>query len=976
MDDKIIIKGAREHNLKNIDVEIPKNKLVVFTGISGSGKSSLAFDTIYAEGQRRYVESLSSYARQFLGIMDKPDADYISGLSPAISIDQKGISHNPRSTVGTVTEIYDYLRLLFARIGHPHCPNCGSEISGQSAQQISDNILSLIKISLTQKNNVKFLILAPLVRGKKGEFEQLFQNLTSKGYSKIRVDNQLVSLSDNITLIKTNKHDVEAVCDRIMIDRKQFKNADAYKTLTTRLSEAVEQALKLSDGLVIYSQVKDAVFDFPQYPKIMEDHLYSQKFACPNCNISIPEIEPRTFSFNSPFGACPTCAGIGMLLKVDAGLVLNPNLTITEGGILPYAGMFEHDSWRSRIIKTVCEEEGIDIMKTISFLTESQKKILLYGTGGKIHEVVGKNRYGREVTIYEAYTGVLSDLEKRYQEIESEYVRQEIEKYMRQELCPTCKGDRLKKEAVGITIDKKSIVSVSQLPISQIRDWVKNIYQPRELLSEREKTIAGPIMKEIEARLTFLISVGLEYLTLSRSAATLAGGESQRIRLASQIGSGLTGVIYVLDEPSIGLHQRDNRKLIETLKKLRDLGNTVIVVEHDRETMEESDYIFDFGPGAGEHGGEIIAEGTVNQIKNNPKSITGQYLSGKKAISYLGSSQNSKTTDSELVIKGCSQFNLKNIDVSFPLGKLICVTGVSGSGKSTLINETLYHALMEKITFNHREKPGKFKSIEGVENIDKVIMIDQSPIGRTPRSNPATYTGIFSYIRDLFASLPEAKIRGYKAGRFSFNVKGGRCEACQGEGQVKIEMQFLPDIYVDCEVCHGKRYSNETLEITYKEKNIAEILNLTAEEAFEFFRNIPGLYDKLETLIDVGLSYIHLGQPAPTVSGGEAQRIKIATELGKRATGKTMYMLDEPTTGLHFADLEKLLTVLRRLVSSGNTVLIIEHNLDVIKNADWIIDLGPEGGDKGGYLVAKGTPREVALNSKSYTGQFLKEILR
>lgn len=976
MDDKIIIKGAREHNLKNIDVEIPKNKLVVFTGISGSGKSSLAFDTIYAEGQRRYVESLSSYARQFLGIMDKPDADYISGLSPAISIDQKGISHNPRSTVGTVTEIYDYLRLLFARIGHPHCPNCGREISGQSAQQITDNIFNLVKQSLAAKTSVKLMIMAPLVRGKKGEFTQLFQNLTSKGYSKIRVDKRILGLNEDIGLIKTNKHDIEAVIDRLIIERMNLKDQEKLKTLKLRLSEAVEQALKLADGLVIYSEVKDAVFDFPQYPKLMEDHLFSQKFACPNCNVSIPEIEPRTFSFNSPFGACPTCTGLGMLLKVDAGLVLNPNLTLTEGGILPYAGMFEHDSWRSRIIKTVCEEVGINITKTISFLTENQKKILLYGTGDKIHEVMGKNRYGRETTIYETYTGVLSDLEKRYQETESEYIRQEIEKYMRQELCPTCKGDRLKKEAIGITIDKKSIVSVSQLPINQIRDWVKNIYQSKEILSERERTIAGPIMKEIEARLTFLISVGLEYLTLSRSAATLAGGESQRIRLASQIGSGLTGVLYVLDEPSIGLHQRDNRKLIETLKKLRDLGNTVIVVEHDRETIEESDYIFDFGPGAGDHGGKIIAQGSIEQIKKDPNSLTGQYLSGKKKISYLGPIQNLKTFDNELVIKGCSQFNLKNIDVSFPLGNLICISGVSGSGKSTLINETLYHALMGKLTFNHRDKPGQFKSLEGVENIDKVIMIDQSPIGRTPRSNPATYTGIFSYIRDLFASLPEAKIRGYKAGRFSFNVKGGRCEACQGEGQVKIEMQFLPDIYVDCEVCHGKRYANETLEITYKGKNIAEILDLTAEEAFDFFRNIPGLYDKLQTLIDVGLSYIHLGQPAPTVSGGEAQRIKIATELGKRATGKTLYMLDEPTTGLHFADLEKLLTVLRRLVNSGNTVLVIEHNLDVIKNADWIIDLGPEGGDKGGYIVAQGTPQEVSHNSKSYTGQFLKEILR
>lgn len=975
-DDKIIIKGAREHNLKNISVEIPKNKLVVFTGISGSGKSSLAFDTIYAEGQRRYVESLSSYARQFLGIMDKPDVDYISGLSPAISIDQKGMSHNPRSTVGTVTEIYDYLRLLFARIGHPHCPNCQTEISSQSSQQIVENLLSQITLAFKTEKQVKMMILAPVVRGKKGEFAQLFQNLRTKGYTKIRVDHQIIDLGEDISLIKTNKHDIDVVIDRLVFDRQQVKDGKYYQNLKTRVHEAVEQALKLSDGLVIFSRVLDASFDFPLQPKNVQDSLYSQKFACPHCNLSLPEIEPRTFSFNSPFGACPTCGGIGMLLKIDPALVLNPNLTIAEGGILPYAGMFEHDSWYSRIIKTVGEENGISLTQVISSLTNTQKNILLEGTGEKVHEVIGKNRYGREVTIYETFSGVVKDLERRYQETESEYVRQEIEKYMRQEICQTCSGDRLKKEALSITIDRLSIIDVAKKPISQTVSWIKNLGFSSTLLSEREKSIAGSILKEIESRLNFLISVGLEYLTLHRSASTLAGGESQRIRLASQIGSGLTGVLYVLDEPSIGLHQRDNRKLIETLKYLRDLGNTVIVVEHDRETMEESDYLFDFGPGAGDHGGQIVSQGTVNQIKNDPKSITGPYLSGKKEISLQSKQTTLIENQNYLTIVKCEQFNLKKIDVSFPLGKLICVTGVSGSGKSTLINETLYHALMQKLTINHREKPGKFGSLEGVEKLDKVIMIDQSPIGRTPRSNPATYTGIFSYIRDLFASLPEAKIRGYKAGRFSFNVKGGRCEACQGEGQVKIEMQFLPDIYVNCEVCQGKRYGSETLEIIYKEKNIAEILDLTVEEALDFFRNIPGLYDKLQTLKQVGLSYLHLGQPAPTLSGGEAQRIKIATELGKKATGKTLYLLDEPTTGLHFADLEKLLQVLRNLVENGNTVIVIEHNLDVIKNADWLIDLGPEGGDKGGFLVSQGTPQEVARCPRSYTGQFLKEILR
>ncbi|MFZ5366373.1 MAG: excinuclease ABC subunit UvrA [Patescibacteria group bacterium] len=982
MNEKIVIQGAREHNLKNINVEIPKNKLVVFTGISGSGKSSLAFDTIYAEGQRRYVESLSAYARQFLGVMDKPDVDLIEGLSPAISIDQKGVSHNPRSTVGTVTEIYDYLRLLFARVGHPHCPSCGQEISQQSSQQIVDQVLQLIKVALQSFKVVKFLILSPVVRSRKGEFSQLFTNLQSKGFTRARIDGQVFGLSEDLVLIKTNKHTIEVVIDRISLEKSQIKDPVSFSNLKTRITDAVEQALKLSDGLVILSQVKDASFEFPEKPKKMEDHLFSQKFACPTCNLSLPEIEPRTFSFNSPYGACPTCSGIGALLKVDPELLLNPRLTINEGGILPFARMFFHDTWFSRIAKTVCQKYGIRLDAPLGNLSLEQKKVLLYGTGDEVWRVEGENRYGRMTSIYEVYPGVIPELERKFSETESDFVRQEIEKYMRQEICPTCQGSRLKRESQGITIEGKSIVDVVQFSIDKALGWIE-LLETQKLLSEKELKIANPILKEIRERLSFLKSVGLEYLTLDRPSATLAGGEGQRIRLASQIGSGLSGVLYVLDEPSVGLHQRDNKKLIQTLKRLRDLGNTVIVVEHDREMMESADWILDFGPGAGDHGGEIVAEGTVQQIKTNHYSLTGDYLAGRKRIEIENnnfrrceavSPQGCKKEN--LILLGCSQFNLKNIDVTFPLGKFICITGVSGSGKSTLVVETLYHALAQQLHPFHKEKPGKFGGLKGGEFINKVILIDQSPIGRTPRSNPATYTGVFTYIRDLFSQLPEAKIRGYKPGRFSFNVQNGRCEACQGEGQIKIEMQFLPDVYVNCEVCQGKRYNSETLEVAFKGKNIAEVLEMTVEEALEFFKNIPGLFEKLKTLSDVGLGYIHLGQPAPTLSGGEAQRVKIAAELGKRATGQTFYILDEPTTGLHFADLEKLLNVLRRLVSLGNTVVIIEHNLDVIKNADWIIDLGPEGGDKGGYIVASGTPLDVARAKNSYTGQFLREILR
>jgi excinuclease ABC subunit A len=975
MSEKIVIRGAREHNLKNINLELPKNKLIVFTGVSGSGKSSLAFDTLYAEGQRRYVESLSAYARQFLGIMDKPDVDSIEGLSPAISIDQKGVSHNPRSTVGTITEIYDYLRLLFARIGHPHCPVCGLEISQQSPQQILDQIIQLIKLSLQSNKIEKFMILSPVVRNRKGEFNQLFQNLKKRGYQRVRIDNQIFSLSEGLFLIKTNKHNIEVVIDRISFAKNQFKEKNFFSEIKTRIMDDIEQALKLSDGFLILSKVKDSSFEFPEKPQKMEDYLFSQKFVCPKCNISLPEIEPRTFSFNSPYGACPTCSGIGSLLKIDEELIINPRLSINEGGILPFAKMFFHDTWFSRIVKTVCSKYQIPLDQPLGTLSLEKKKILLHGTGEEIHRVEGKNRYGKLTSIYETFSGIIPELEKRYAETESNFIKAEIEKYMKQEICPTCHGAKLKKESLGITIDGKSIFDVSSLSIDKVSLWI-NTLEEKEILSQREKQIASPIIKEIKERLSFLKSVGLEYLTLDRSASTLSGGEGQRIRLASQIGSGLSGVLYVLDEPSVGLHQRDNQKLINTLKKLRDLGNTIIVVEHDREMMENADFIVDFGPGAGEHGGEIVAQGNIEEIKRNQKSLTGKYLKGEKEIKILPiNSSSSKTDNRWLKIKGCSQFNLKNIDVSFPLGKLICITGVSGSGKSTLLNETLYHALMQKINPYHRQKPGKFESLEGAEYIDKVILIDQSPIGRTPRSNPATYTGVFSYIRNIFAMLPEAKIRGYNPGRFSFNVRGGRCETCKGEGQIKIEMQFLPDVYINCEICKGKRYNSETLEVLYKGKNIAEILEMTVEEAMDFFKNTPGLFEKLKTLYDVGLGYIHLGQPAPTLSGGEAQRVKIAAELGKKATGKTLYILDEPTTGLHFADLEKLLYVLRRLVEMGNTVIIIEHNLDVIKNADWIIDLGPEGGEKGGYLVACGTPSQVAQIKSSYTGKFLKKIL-
>lgn len=984
--DKIVIKGAREHNLKNISVEIPKNKLVVFTGISGSGKSSLAFDTVYAEGQRRYVESLSAYARQFLGVMDKPDVDSIEGLSPAISIDQKSTSHNPRSTVGTVTEIYDYLRLLFARIGHPHCPVCGREIAHQSPQQIVEEIQKLA-IS-NKKPTARIIILAPIVRDRKGEFKDLFKDIAKRGYRYVRVDGQIRSVEEDFVLIKTNKHTIEAVIDRLTLPAGK-----------TRLFEDVEAALKYGEGTTVVAEILDKSFDIPEYPREMKDHLFSEKFACPQDNISLPEIEPRTFSFNSPHGACPSCNGLGTLRKVDPELVLNPNLTIAEGAILPWARIVQTDTWSWRVLEEVTRAKNIDLNKKTQNLTEKEKGIILYGASDEILRVKGPNRFGKIITWDTTFEGIIPNLERRYSQTESQYVREEIEKFMRVDTCQSCGGSRLKPESLSVTVDKNSIAQISQKSISELTEWLKHVPSPNSKVpSERENTIAKPILKELSSRVQFLIDVGLEYLTIERPANTLAGGETQRIRLASQIGSGLSGVLYVLDEPSIGLHPKDNNRLITTLKKLRDLQNTVIVVEHDRDMMMAADEILDFGPNAGEHGGEIIAQGTPGQIIKNPNSLTGKYLSGKKKVevhnnilraisseareSREAPAKNidtfrdkfSTSSNNTLVLLGASEHNLKNIDVEFPLGKFICVTGVSGSGKSTLVHDILYNALASQI-YGSRKRAGKHRGILGLENLDKVILIDQSPIGRTPRSNPATYTGSFTYIRELFSKTTDARIRGYKPGRFSFNVKGGRCEACEGEGQVKIEMQFLPDVYIDCEVCGAKRYNAEALEIHYNNKNISEVLDMTVEEALKFFENIPQIKAKLATIYDVGLGYIHLGQPAPTLSGGEAQRVKLATELSKRATGKTLYILDEPTTGLHFADIERLLSILIRLVAQGNTVIIIEHNLDVIKNTDWIIDLGPEGGDGGGQVVATGTPRDVAKIKNSYTGQFLSREL-
>jgi len=972
--DQIKIRGARQHNLKNVDMDIPKNKLVVFTGVSGSGKSSMAFDTIYAEGQRRYIESLSTYARQFLGIMEKPDVDLIEGLSPSISIDQKTTSKNPRSTVGTVTEIYDYLRLLYARVGHPHCPVCGGEIKKQSIDEIIDSVFALLRTLLYTKNIIKLFILSPVVVEKKGEYSALFDNLRSKGYREVRVDGYIKETGEDLYLIKTNKHTIEAVIDKLSIERKIFKDPIAINNLKTRLTDSVQQSLKLSDGLVNISEVLDQAFEIPKNPKSFSDHLFSEKFSCPKDNIQIPEIEPRSFSFNSPQGACLKCGGIGNILKIEPGLLFSSELTILEGGIRPYANTFESETWFSRLIRQFCTENGIDMNIPIKNISTKNISLLLNGTDKRIYKVYGKNRLGHNTFILETYPGLISDLENKYKTTDSEWVRSEIGKYMTNTVCPDCLGKRLKKESLSVTIGDLSISDLTDMTIESSYQFMKEL-ENNQMLTTIEKEIADLILKEIIKRLIFLNSVGLSYLTLSRSSGSLSGGEAQRIRLASQIGSGLTGVLYVLDEPTIGLHQKDNQRLIDTLKKLRDLGNTIIVVEHDEHIMNASDHIFDFGPGAGKYGGNIIAQGNISALKSDPKSITGQYLSGKKKINikypHIQNTISKTFSENSIILKGCKLYNLKNIDVVFPLNKLVAITGVSGSGKSTLLVESLYPALKDYLSKNTIDHHNLYSSLNGQDNIDRVILIDQSPIGKTPRSNPATYTKLFDEIRDVFALTRDAKINGFKKGRFSFNLKGGRCEACEGQGQIRIEMQFMSDIWVKCEVCQGKKYNSQTLDIRFRGKSIYDILTMSVDEAKEFFINNSRISKKLDTLASVGLGYMELGQSAVTLSGGESQRVKLASELGKNDTGNTVYILDEPTTGLHFSDVEKLLNVLKLLVAKGNSVFVIEHNIDVIKNADWIIDLGPEGGDGGGEIVAEGTHIDIINNRHSYTGAFL-----
>ncbi len=937
MQDYIEIKGARQHNLKNIDLKIPRDKLVVITGLSGSGKSTLAFDTIYAEGQRRYVESLSSYARQFLGIMDKPDVDMITGLSPAISIDQKTASRNPRSTVATVTEIYDYMRLLFARVGVPHCPICGREVSRQTEQSIIDEITATFM-------GKRIIILAPLVKAKKGEFAHVPAEYAKQGYARVRVNGVIYDLDEFPELQKSYKHTIELVVDRLVVS----------PDLSARLTNSVEQALQHGNEVV---EILDADTE-----EIVD---YSLRYACPvHPEVNIPELEPRLFSFNAPLGACPVCTGLGIRQEIDSSLVLNPNLTIAEGGIRPY-NRLGYESWYLKRLSVVAEANGFSLRVPIKKLSKDQVQLILYGTGDHTYSVEAGN--GRSFdTIFE---GVIPNLERRHRETDSEFIRKDIERFMREIPCHACKGRRLKPEVLAVTVADKSIMDVSDLPVDRAVEYFAHIK-----LSDEKMLIARPIIKEIMARLDFLHDVGLNYLALGRAANTLSGGESQRIRLATQIGSGLQGVLYVLDEPSIGLHQRDNNRLLDTLRHLRDLGNTVLVVEHDEDTIRQADYLIDVGPGAGKHGGEIVAAGTPEEVMQNPASITGQYMGGKKKIA-LPAKRRAVKKDQAITVLGASEHNLKKIDVSFPIGVLTCVTGVSGSGKSTLVNQILARELMARF-YRAKEIAGKHNGVEGLEKIDKVIVIDQSAIGRTPRSNPATYTGLFTQIRDLFASLPEANLRGYKAGRFSFNVKGGRCEACQGDGVKKIEMHFLPDVYVTCDECHGRRYNKEVLEIKYKGKSISDVLDMTIEEAAEFFKNLPNLKRKLDTMVEVGLGYIGLGQSATTLSGGEAQRVKLATELSRRSTGKTLYILDEPTTGLHIDDVARLLDIIQKLVDEGNTVVVIEHNLEVIKSADWIIDLGPEGGEGGGEIVATGTPEHVSRVGESYTGQYLKQYFK
>ncbi|MGA7396388.1 MAG: excinuclease ABC subunit UvrA [Solirubrobacterales bacterium] len=934
--ERIVFTGAREHNLKGIDLDLPRDSLIVVTGLSGSGKSSLAFDTIYAEGQRRYVESLSAYARQFLGLMEKPDVDSIEGLSPAISIDQKTTSRNPRSTVGTVTEIYDYLRLMWARIGRPHCPKCGAEITGQTQEQITDRLMTLDQGS-------RFMVMAPMVRDRKGEYGKLFEQLRADGYSRVEVDGEMRMLDEEIVLDKKYKHDISVVVDRLVMK----------DDLRRRLSESIEAAAGLADGLV-ETQIIDG-----------ERLLFSEHFSCLKCGTSMPELEPRIFSFNAPHGACPTCTGLGFKRVIDPQLVVpDPTLSLAEGALQPWRSGYS-GYWR-RLIKSVATTYDIDIDKPWQELSEEEREIFLHGTGTERHTINSNSRSGRRRSYSVKFEGLVNNLERRYQESDSEAVRDKIEDYMAEQPCPSCKGARLRPESLAVTVGGISIRDFTEMSANGAREWIESLE-----MNKTEQAIARLIVKEIAERLSFLVNVGIGYLSLSRSARTLSGGEAQRIRLATQIGSSLVGVMYVLDEPSIGLHQRDNEKLIATLERLRDLGNTVIVVEHDEGTMKSADHLVDLGPGAGEHGGYIVAAGTPAEVEANPNSLTGRYLSGHETIAIPEARREAK---GHLTVRGAREHNLTGVDVEFPLGVMTCVTGVSGSGKSTLVNGTLHPAVANRL---HKSKmrPGPHDGIDGIDQIDKIINIDQSPIGRTPRSNPATYTGVFDHIRQLFTATQESRARGYKPGRFSFNVKGGRCEVCKGDGQIKIEMHFLPDVYVPCEQCDGHRYNRETLEVKFKGKSIADVLEMSIEEAFPFFESIPKIARRLKTLNDVGLGYVRLGQPATTLSGGEAQRIKLASELSKIATGSTLYILDEPTTGLHFGDVRRLLEVLARLVDAGNSVVVIEHDLDVIKSADWVVDLGPEGGDGGGEIVATGTPEQIADTVGSYTGEFLKEPL-
>ena len=957
--DRITVRGAREHNLKNVDVEIPRDKLVVFTGLSGSGKSSLAFDTIFAEGQRRYVESLSAYARQFLGQLEKPDIDHIDGLSPAISIDQKGTSRNPRSTVGTVTEIYDYLRLLYARVGRPHCPQCGRPISRQSPQQMAEQLLA-------QPDGTRLMILAPVIRDRKGEHQGVLDEIRRQGFVRVRVDGEVRDVDEKMELAKYKKHTIEVVVDRVVVRHDPGSDGDNHPD-RVRLIDSLETALRIGSGAAI-AQLLDG-----------EELQFSEKFACPSCGLSFGEIEPRNFSFNSPHGACPECTGLGTKMEFDPEVIIpNRGLTIAQGAIVPWmrSGK-EGAAWYEALLAAVSEKYGFSLDTPVRLLTPEHLATILYGSNSEMVTVKYKSKNGRMRSYDVAFEGVVPNLRRRYDTTSSDYIKEEIERYMSARPCPVCKGSRLKPESLAVLVGNKSIVDITRSPIRGAQDWVERLaVDPTEHadaeFTEREFLIGRQIIKEIRERLGFLVDVGLDYLTLDRSANTLSGGEAQRIRLATQIGASLMGVLYILDEPSIGLHQRDNARLIKTLIRLRDIGNTLIVVEHDEDTMRAADWIIDIGPGAGEHGGHIVAQGRMSDIARAPESITGQFLSGKRAIPTPATRR--RGNGKNLVLRGAKENNLRDLTVKFPLGTFIAITGVSGSGKSSLITDTLYRRLSGEL-HGAKTKPGSHDALEGIHHLDKVIDIDQSPIGRTPRSNPATYTGLFTPIRDLFASLPEAKARGYLAGRFSFNVKGGRCEACRGEGIIQIEMNFLPDVFVPCEVCHGKRYNREALEILYKGKSIADVLDSTVEEALDFFQNIPAIKNKLQTLFDVGLGYIHLGQPATQLSGGEAQRVKLAGELSRRATGRTMYILDEPTTGLHFADIERLLGVLQRLADGGNTIVVIEHNLDVIKNADWVIDLGPEGGSGGGQVIAEGTPEDVINIDASFTGQYLRPVL-